>query len=300
MRGLKASLLGQEAGVAAQGVVETTGFYRQFVADVGRRLHRFGWEGAGHALKALLHVQQVGRLGHQVGLSQRQAAARLFQVDPAAHARFSALADLLEGLLMQGVVLAGQQLHVAVALQVNIGLHGGKSGGVAGGQHVVEARQLVKAGLLDVVARAETVKNQLAQFHAVAGAAPVLRSDSWHVIAKLAADVALRIDLREECGSGDVLALQRGLEIVVLRLDFRVAEQRLFDDLVQCDHRLRRGLSRGRSRRLCKCSRNECQGKNRSRAFEQKRSHSDYSRVGLRLIGRHIVCKCHFLRVKIC
>ncbi|MNX65765.1 hypothetical protein D3C86_968340 [compost metagenome] len=207
MRCLKAGLLGQEAGVAAQGIVETARLHRQLVGDVGRRLHRFGREGARHALEALLHVQQVGRLGHQVGLGQRQASARLFQVDPAAHARLGALADLLERLLMQGIVLAGQQLHVAIALQVDVGLHGGKGGGVAGGQHVIEARQLVEAGLLDVVVRAEAVEYELTQFHAVAGAAPALRPDSGYVVAVFTAQIALRVDLREEGGAGDALAL---------------------------------------------------------------------------------------------
>ena len=97
-----------------------------------------------------------------------QAAAGLFQIHAAAHARFGALADLLERFFVQRIVLARQQLHVAVALQVDIGLGGGQRGGVAGGQHVIEAGQLVETGLLDVIAGAEAVENQLAQFQVVA------------------------------------------------------------------------------------------------------------------------------------
>ncbi|MNI21226.1 hypothetical protein D3C73_747380 [compost metagenome] len=183
---------------------------------------------------------------------------------------------------MQRIILARQQFHVAVALQVDVGLHRRKGRAVAGGQHIIEAGQLVVTGLLDVVAGTEAVENQLAQFNGVAGTAPALRTDARHVVAIFPAQVALRVDLREERCTGNRLAFQRRLKVVVLRLNFGIAEQGLLDDLIQ---RHCGGAARGGSRRcgsLGKCSGNKGQGKNRSRAFEQKRSHSDYSRVRLK------------------
>jgi len=134
--------------------------------------------------------------------------------------------------------------------------------------------------LLDVVIGAEAVKNQLAQFDVVARAAPVLRAHTRHVAAVFAAHVTLGIDLWKEGGARHSLPFQRRLKVVVFGLDFGIAEQRLFNDLVQRHCGRGAGCGGGRCG-LCKCCGNKGQGKDRSRALKQKRSHSDYSRVGL-------------------
>ena len=118
----------------------------------------------------------------------------------------------------------------------------------------------------------------------------MLGTHARYVVAVFAAHVALRVDLREERGARRRLAFERRLEVVVLGLDFRVAEQGLFDDLIQGGAFSRGGSCAGSGLREC-CG-SERESDDESRALEQNVAMMIIRGVELGLDGRHNVCKC--------
>ena len=158
---------GQEAGVAAQRVVEVARLGGQLGVDVGHRLQRFGgrapvtrWKRCCASSRLAVSVMRL-----VCARARRPPACSRSTRRPA---RFGALADLLERFFVQRIVLARQQLHVAssAAGRYRPGWRPARWRRWWPARH--KAGQLVETGLLDVIAGAEAVENQLAQFRVVA------------------------------------------------------------------------------------------------------------------------------------